>query len=308
MKVFIQGMRRSGTTILYDALAQDPAFGACWYEPFSIDSDSAPGGGSGARELDLAAGVRELRSQFAAAEGRGRPTVEFNYGAPRDAALELEPELPAWCVQYLLRMTRAAEHVLVKFVRMYAKLAQLRALEPDSLLLHVVRDPRAVAASQIVGRDAARAERFADAGAFFGRRAKQNGLWGSFPLSELLSARSAVPALGARPTDVERILLVWRHVFESTDRAGRASFGSSYLLVRHEDLAAAPHAALARIYALLGRAPPPGVLAWSAAHVRPTRPPLHAADPRWSAALAAAGALPALAAAGYSAVEEGPAP
>ena len=50
MTILIQGMRRSGTTILYDAMLEDPQL-KCFYEPFREDTET-PGGGSGARESD----------------------------------------------------------------------------------------------------------------------------------------------------------------------------------------------------------------------------------------------------------------
>ena len=48
--ILIQGMRRSGTTILYDALLEDPGL-HCFYEPWREDTET-PGGGSNARESD----------------------------------------------------------------------------------------------------------------------------------------------------------------------------------------------------------------------------------------------------------------
>ena len=48
--ILIQGMRRSGTTILYDALLEDPEL-RCFYEPWREDTET-PGGGSDARESD----------------------------------------------------------------------------------------------------------------------------------------------------------------------------------------------------------------------------------------------------------------
>ncbi len=50
MDLFIQGMRRSGTTILHDALLADPEIRS-FYEPLR-EEDVTEGGGSGAREGD----------------------------------------------------------------------------------------------------------------------------------------------------------------------------------------------------------------------------------------------------------------
>ncbi len=51
MNVWICGLRRSGTTILFDALGEDPGL-ACFYEPLREDTESV-GGGSGARDVDV---------------------------------------------------------------------------------------------------------------------------------------------------------------------------------------------------------------------------------------------------------------
>jgi hypothetical protein len=50
VSLFIQGMRRSGTTILFDALLEDPGVTG-YYEPLR-EQDVTVGGGSGARADD----------------------------------------------------------------------------------------------------------------------------------------------------------------------------------------------------------------------------------------------------------------
>ena len=76
MTLFIQGMRRSGTTILYDALLEDPALD-CFYEPLRED-DVTVGGGSGAREDDSFAETRRLRDAFREAEFPDLDSTDFN--------------------------------------------------------------------------------------------------------------------------------------------------------------------------------------------------------------------------------------
>jgi hypothetical protein len=97
--ILIQGMRRSGTTILYDALLEDPAL-TCFYEPFREDTET-PGGGSGARASDPFAVTRELRARFAAERYPELGIEEFNWGGPRRPELELGPELPEHCRAFL---------------------------------------------------------------------------------------------------------------------------------------------------------------------------------------------------------------
>jgi hypothetical protein len=64
MKLFVCGLRRSGTTIVYDALRADPDL-RCFYEPLREDAATF-GGGSGARDDDAFAETRAARERFRA--------------------------------------------------------------------------------------------------------------------------------------------------------------------------------------------------------------------------------------------------
>ena len=63
MKLFIQGMRRSGTTIVFDILSQDRQLDL-YYEPFSLGRKGALGGGSGIQKIDLMEKIRLSREHF----------------------------------------------------------------------------------------------------------------------------------------------------------------------------------------------------------------------------------------------------
>ncbi len=285
--MFIQGMRRSGTTIVFDLLDQDGAFDA-WYEPFTVLEEGPPplGGGSGAQDKDFATKVQRARERACAELGLPGPDV-FNHGAPRDPALELEATLPAYCERYLRSMIEGRDDVLVKFVRMYAKVPALRELAPASKLIHVVRDPRAVCTSQILGRGRRNAERFADQRSFFKKRG-HGVLWGSRAVSRLLVERQGLEHL-ADATDVVRVLLVWGFTFRRTFEDGKRSFGDDYLLVRHEDLLREPVETARRIHAFLGRPAKDHALEWVKAKVQPPAPPLFPSSRRWAKAIEKAG-------------------
>ncbi|MGH0038212.1 MAG: sulfotransferase [Myxococcota bacterium] len=281
MKVFIQGMRRSGTTVAFDILARDPRFDA-WYEPFGPAKRGRRGGGSGLQDVELAARNRALRERFAASPGGVSDPAFFNYGAPRDPDLELAATWPTACVDYLRAMLDAAPDSVVKFVRAAEKLHQLREIAPGSKLVHLVRDPRRVAVSQMLSRERAaqlEAERF------FGRCGKPGGLWASRALSERLRRRPEHAELGPL-RDFERVLLVWRHLFERTHEDGRTLFGDDYQLVRHEDLGTRPRETTERLYRGLGLEAPESVLAYAEAHLRAPGPPPLAGAPEWRSAFA----------------------
>ena len=101
-------MRRSGTTILYDALRADPEL-RCFYEPLREEDGHR-------RRRQRRAPGRRLRRDPRAAAAVSRPRypelelAEFNWGGPRAPELELEPELPEHCRELLRHLIAQAPH------------------------------------------------------------------------------------------------------------------------------------------------------------------------------------------------------
>ena len=303
MNLFVQGMRRSGTTILYDALVEDPEL-RLFYEPLREEKVTV-GGGSGARDTDAFAETREIRAAFAAERFPAVPLTEFNWGGPREPRLEAVPGLPAHCRELLAHLLTLAPSVAIKETRLYDQVADLERLDPGAALAHVIRDPRAVTASIMLGRGRNReAKHFPTVDRFF-TDAKKRRLWSSYDIAEELLSRPGAPALD-NPTSVDRVLLVWKHTFESTWREGRQRFGKRYVLLRNEGLRADPAAAAKSLYDVLGRDVPEGVAAWAAAKVRPPEEAYAARDRRWLDAFRRLGMEQQVADAGYpELVDEG---
>ncbi len=88
MNVFIQGMRRSGTTFLFDILSADGRFDG-YYEPLAKAKRRALGGGSGVSKEDFFHKIRETRNAFASFYNLPNTDI-LNYGAPRCPELELK--------------------------------------------------------------------------------------------------------------------------------------------------------------------------------------------------------------------------
>ena len=297
--ILMQGMRRSGTTILYDALLEDPAL-HCFYEPLREDSET-PGGGSGARETDPFAETRRLRLEYRDHHWPGLDIAEFNLGGPGNPEAEIGPELPEHCAGFLRTLLQRDEPVMIKETRFYDKLEAVRGIAPeDSVLIHVVRDPRAVAASMMMGKSRSRS--YATADEFFAEREKRK-LWSSRQLSRIL-LRSPEYSHMRKPANFERILLVWKYTFESTWQNGRVLFGDRYVLLRNEELRADPVAAIARVYAAAGRPTPPEVAEWARGKVKDPEVPFAANDPRWSEAFAKLDMAESLRDAGYPQLAE----
>jgi hypothetical protein len=108
--ILMQGMRRSGTTILYDALLEDPGL-HCFYEPFREDAET-PGGGSGARTTDPFAETRGLRRAYRDEHWPGLDLAEFNLGGPGNPEREIGPEMPEHCAGFLRTLLDRDEPVM----------------------------------------------------------------------------------------------------------------------------------------------------------------------------------------------------
>jgi hypothetical protein len=296
MKLFVLGLRRSGTTILYDALREDPGL-RCHYEPLREEAETI-GGGSGARDEDLFADTRRERERFRAQRYPELPIELFNWGGPRAPELELDPDLPKHCWDLLAELLAQAEDVMVKETRLNHKLAALAEIAPGAAIVHLVRDPRAVTASMLLGRRR-RTDIYPDADAFFTVRTGRR-LWSSRRLSEEVIARRRPLDLPADIPDFLRPLLVWKAAFETTAGDGRRLFGDRYALVRLEDLRVAPRDHLARIYALADRKAPEVVGDWAAANIGGDAAVHLGDDPRWARAARLIGLEPQLEQAGYS--------
>ena len=277
MNLFICGLRRSGTTILYDALGEDAELRR-FYEPLREEAETV-GGGSGARDEDLGAQMRELRERFRAERYPELQVELFNWGGPRAPELELERDLPPHIRDWLAALLDSAPEVAIKETRLHHKLGAIAELDPGAAVVHLIRDPRAVTASMLLGRRR-RIDLYPDADAFFTARTGRR-LWSSRRISEELLAPLEV---GDDVPDFLRPLAVWKAAVAAMDADGPRLFGDRYLPVRLEDLRADPARELGRIYGLIGRPAPAGVTAWAAETIRRGGDVYYADDPRWARA------------------------
>lgn len=298
MNVFIQGMRRSGTTILYDALCQDPRL-ETFYEPFAEGREGVLGGGSGVQPVDLFEKIRQLRQEFLA----GWPDLDagkLNYGAPTKPWLEFEPDLPDYGRAYLRLMLSKGAHVAIKFTRMYCKIGVLRDLDPGAALILIVRDPRAVTASYLFGKDKRTLSAYPDEAAFFGKRSAMNA-WKVRDFSDHLLKRPEYAALG-ECEDFLRVLLVWKYTFLAAWQGARQHFPGRTYILRHEDLQESPADTLRRVYDHAGLPFPGHLEPWLRSHVRSHTPPFAANSRRWPEAFRTLDMDEALEQAGYAAL------
>jgi hypothetical protein len=293
--LFIQGLRRSSTTFLFDVLLADPRF-VGWYEPLAAAKVKAVGGGSRMSDVDFYEALRDARARFAAQSGLADPDV-LNHGAPRRPELELDSDLPGPVAAYVNFLCDEAEFTVLKFVRAWRKLPALVAARPTAKIVHIVRDPRAVVTSFLFGKGRKNAARYDDAAAFFEQHGPAKGNQG-LAIADALIASGEL-TIGSDDPHALKLLGVWQHHFRSAHRDGLRLGAARYLLLRHEDLLAAPLDAIGRVYRLIGEDVPQSVTDFLTTRLDP-RPRIHEPeDPRWTAMFERLALAPELLAAGY---------
>lgn len=272
-------MRRTGTTILFDGFVRDPRF-VTLYEPLNrISEEPLLGGGSGVHQVDLYNDLRPIRDRFLHDHPHVSP-LDLNYGGPTRAEVEVDGEtLPSDIEAYVAAVAASPGPKVTKYVRLSTRIPLLHEVSPHGVLLWTLRDPRAVARSYLHGRNDRFAEQYHDAEDWFGRTSNFNR-WSIGALSDAILAQT--PALlDAPPTDLERVLIVWKHIVSSMARDAPTSFRDRSLRLRHEDFCAAPTASMQAIFGLLGMDPSAEVCAWLEGTVVPAKAPRFVDDERW---------------------------
>lgn len=289
--IFAQGMRRSGTTILFDFLWDDPRID-CWYEPLNAVRP-AHGGGSKAREVDYAEKVAAAKRRFLASRP-GLALEDLNWGAPRAAHLELETEWPPHVRDFVATLAApvgGAGATFVKFTRASHKLADLAAIRPDAFFIHAVRDPRSVATSHLFGSRPETKDRILREGSFF---TASTGFdqWRTETLAtHLIATRPELAPFAEEPAFV-RAMLVWRELYTATRDGARRHFPGRHAVVWHDALCADPAGTLTALFARWGWLPDPKVLDWARANVRPAKPWHEPGNPAWEVAMGKLGLGP----------------
>ncbi|MBI4881641.1 MAG: sulfotransferase [Planctomycetes bacterium] len=298
MKCFMQGMRRSGTTIIFDVLSRDARLDL-WYEPLSLGKEGALGGGSGMQEVDLMKKVRAAREEFIARYDQRRLTHEdLNCGAPTEPKREIKRKFPRHIRDYLDFLINRSEHTVCKFTRVYRKVEELKRLRPDAKLILLLRHPQDVVVSYMYGKDQRHQKDFPDREAFFSYAAKVNP-WSSYKLLKRIAKKEKRPELLELPCWM-RYLALWRYTSDQTFAGGRKHFGKAFTVLRHEDLCARPREEVERVYAHLGLEPCAEAVTWAEEKVRARRKECYADDARWAQAYERLGLVESMERLGYA--------
>lgn len=297
MNVFIQGMRRSGTTIVFDILWEDGGFD-CYYEPLAAAKNSAIGGGSEAHAVDFFDKIRSCRREFMNQYQKLKSVDSLNYGAPRRAELEFKADLPDYCGDYIKFMISQSENTVIKFTRMFCKVSALWEIDQGAKFIHVVRDPRSVTASYLFGKHQRNKHHFPDEEVFFGRNSRKSA-WSSFVFSEFVLNTPEYSHLKGCE-DFMRILILWKYEFRKTHDAGKKLFRENYLLLRHEDLLIAPGKTVGLLYEFIERRAPQHAINWALKHIRNNKTPYASDNSNWRDAFKRINMDAELTIAGYS--------
>jgi hypothetical protein len=296
MKLFMQGLRRSGTTIFYDVLSQDERLDL-HYEPFAAGKTGELGGGSEAQQIDFMLKHRQTKQAFIAAYPGDLSMEDLNYGAPQEPARELKTHLPQYCRDFIAFMLQRDEHTVIKFTRMYRKVFELAALAPRARFVLLVRHPQEVTASYLYGRKQNRRRKIPDRETFFSIGGTFNA-WKFHEFFQHIIVEQKRSDLADAPNWI-RCLVLWQYTFEHAYHDGRAAFGDAFMVLRHEDLCNDPTGTVIRLYEHMGLSINERALAWAQTHVRRHPKECYGDDPRWLQAYDDLGLSDSLSAAGY---------
>jgi omega-hydroxy-beta-dihydromenaquinone-9 sulfotransferase len=235
--IFVVGCHRSGTTVLYEALARHPDV-ACFTNVSSLLPDTPilanrimdllgevkepverfAGDGLTISHRTPSEGIRIFERYAAGAPGRGDYCLDEAHADPA-----LERYLRATIRKHLRYF--GATRFLNKNPDNSVRLRYLNKLFPDARFVHLIRDGRAVCASLLKFREAA--------AAFFGpghRHATSGVKVPDWPRIKTYWDADPVTSVG----------LLWRDVMDVVDRDRRAIPGERFVEVVYEDLVADP--------------------------------------------------------------------
>lgn len=281
--IAIVALRRSGTTTLWRLFRQDRRY-RCYDEPFSRLLGDLP-----------AEGTKQVRTEFIELFNRDPAKFRAAY-APILRSQETTREMTPAQKSYL-RFLAADMPIVFDETRCMGKIAELRDVLSEAVLVHLHRHPAAFATSHLLPTDGHKfwgLRALVNRRTFFDRSYGYNG-WGMEELSRtdhvettralLAEVDVALPPRTKRVPAAQRLLTLWLGAYRLAEREGPRHFGARFVSLGFESLCADPAASLAAIYAR-ACVPPCSI---DVSGVRPAAPGFAVNDPRWRALAAEAG-------------------
>lgn len=273
LELIMQGVFRSGTTIVFECLRRDPG-AVSFYEPLHPELGALVKGAKRGGDGPVKSGLfREYVPLMGGALDRFDPSFAYEH-----AVLDAEDTAPA-LEAYLRGLASAGERVRFQFNRAFWMVPWLGRRFPDACFLHIVRDPRSVVFSQMRRRPEHASVALVGGGgdpdpeAVFSKAADHSYYYADRYLSIARSAarlRGEVEGVEGAPF-VEGLAL-WAAQVGVCHREAKKAFGDSYLAVTYERFAREPGKVLEDIYQRLGRACPSDVRAFAEAEVYAPKP------------------------------------
>lgn len=279
--IFIQGLRRSGTTILYDILSEDSNH-SCFYEPLSLGKASV-GGGSGAKKYNVMTSLSKARSR-AGYKGGGRGEPRLNHGAPTNYRLEVgRRRLPGDVSKYLSEIVSAGD--VLKFTRATFLSDELYSMDPSGVYIHIKKDPRRFVASHMcVANYGSRV--CLDPELFF-RKKSGFDYWSQERIVNLYIKKKKPEYLN-KPAYF-KLLYLWSEFGKITEADASKLFKDKYVKISTEDLYFNQKQTIKKIYNKAEISVPNNVIKWAKENVRKPRSILFENDKRWNSAFAEIG-------------------
>ena len=254
LKLIIAGMRRSGTTIFFETVAQDRNL-VCYDEPFNGWLERLPSTVGLKNPVEFVQLLQRDASEF------------WRKYVPIHPSQELKPGLSDEQREYLDYLGATGNDVMMDVTRCHFKVAALKEVAPDALLLHLYRPAAQIATSHLLpsgksGRDKLRKWVLRQS---FWTRPDRYDYWhletiiGGSPgtlFAGRLEEIGLDPEVIYRAPAVARVLSYWRVNFEQIEKDGLEHFGEQFVSQSFIDFCNDPHGVLSRVYDRLGRPMP----------------------------------------------------
>lgn len=276
MPIIGQGLRRSGTTIVYDIISQDERI-KCFYEPLSLARPSI-GGGSKVSQVDVSLNLRQIRKEFCDIKKISLDHKVFNFGAPTNYILESDREHLNYLIkEYLAFIIKKHPNSFLKFTRASLFINDVYNLSPDSLFLHIVKNPARWVASHISKTSDDKIIK--DPNLFFNLKKEFNN-WSQENISNLIINKYDKKFL-SRPAYF-KLLYLWNFLNNKTKNDAYKLYKNNYIQIYNDDLYINYKNYLDKIYDYLKINPKIQIYDWCLDNVKKPKEILFSNDTRWA--------------------------
>ena len=232
--VIVNGMFRSGTTLLWRILAADNAFVIYFCEPLHPELPN---------QIETFDHYRFYRQVPEAME---RWSPDFHSKRLRLSKVDSYPELQA----YLSHLIRKGS--LIKFCRMNLRLPWLQEIFSDTYVINIIRDPRAVCYSYLRNNQKPIDQHDLDWTGWYG--VEYFSLY-----SQIDSYNPYLNTLDQEPPYV-KIMALWKINVEQSMKDLEESGLKNWINVIYEDFISNPESSIKKIYSLMDKEPPVEVM------------------------------------------------